>query len=53
MKLSNFAKLVVVARVSKSGQAGAAPGDLTGESAAVEPGARGLRVEITEVVKTP
>ena len=53
MKLSNFAKVIVIARVSKSGQAIAAPGDLTGQTAVVEVGARDLRVEISELVAKP
>jgi cytochrome c-type biogenesis protein CcmH len=51
MKLSQFARVVVGARVSKSGQASGSPGDLTGQSAAVANDARGVIVEINEVVK--
>lgn len=50
-KLSLFPKVVVSVRVSKSGQAMAAAGDLTGESAAVGPTTAGLMIEINEVVK--
>jgi cytochrome c-type biogenesis protein CcmH len=52
-KLSALGQLVVVARVSRSGQAAAQPGDLTGQSAPVAPGAQGLRVEIGEVFGKP
>lgn len=51
MKLSQFAKVVVSARVSKSGQAVPAPGDLGGQTAPVANQARGLIIEINEVVK--
>lgn len=43
-------KVVVLARVSRSGEAAAKPGDLQGASAPVEPGAAGLRVLIDTVV---
>ncbi len=51
MKLSAFPQVVVTARVSKSGQAAPAPGDLSGQSAAVANQTQGLVVEINEVVK--
>jgi cytochrome c-type biogenesis protein CcmH len=51
MKLSQFARVVVGARVSKSGQVNGTPGDLTGLSATVANDARGVVVEINEVVK--
>ncbi len=51
MKLSAYAKVVVTARVSKSGQAAPGPGDLSGQSAAVANQTQGLVVEINEVVK--
>jgi cytochrome c-type biogenesis protein CcmH len=50
-KMSLFPKLIISARVSKSGQAMTAPGDLTGQSAPVPNNASGLVVEINEVVK--
>ncbi|MBA4178124.1 MAG: c-type cytochrome biogenesis protein CcmI [Leptothrix sp. (in: Bacteria)] len=50
-KMSLFPKLVIGARISKSGQAAPAPGDLTGQSAPVANNASGLVVEINEVVK--
>jgi cytochrome c-type biogenesis protein CcmH len=50
-KLSGFSKVVVSARVSKSGDAVAAAGDFSGQSAAVAVGTGGVRVVIDEVVK--
>jgi cytochrome c-type biogenesis protein CcmH len=50
-KLSLFPKVVVSARVSKTGQAVPATGDLTGQSAPIGPTASGLMIEINEVVK--
>lgn len=49
MRLSAFPKVVVMARVSRSGQATPQPGDLTGQSEPVSIGAQGLRVEIADV----
>ncbi len=50
-RLSLFDRVVVVARVSKSGQAMPAPGDISGQSAPVANNATGLRVELADVVK--
>ena len=51
MKLSGFDQVVVVARVSKSGQGGRAqPGDLEGKSAAIKPGTKGVNIVIDSVV---
>jgi len=51
MKLSGFPQVVVVARVSKSGQGGRAqPGDLEGKSAAIKPGTKGLKIVIDSVI---
>lgn len=50
-KLSAVGKVVVVARISKSGNAAPASGDLVGQSAPVAVGAKDLRVEIDTVVK--
>jgi cytochrome c-type biogenesis protein CcmH len=44
-------KVIVGARVSKSGNAMPQPGDLTGQSAPVSVGATGLQIEIKEAVK--
>ena len=49
-KLSLFPRVVVSARVSKSGQAAPQPGDLQGASAAVANDASGVRVVIDSVV---
>jgi cytochrome c-type biogenesis protein CcmH len=48
--LSSATRVVVTARVSRSGQAAPQPGDLEGQSPAVPVGAKDLRIEITRVV---
>ena len=48
--ISKAGKIVIEARVSKSGDVKAQPGDLAGVSAPVAPGARGVRVTIDRVV---
>ncbi|MDE2612207.1 MAG: tetratricopeptide repeat protein [Burkholderiales bacterium] len=50
-RLSRFPKVVVDARVSKSGQAQPSAGDLAGRSAVVANNASGVVVEINEVVR--
>jgi len=50
-RLSQAGRVVVGARVSKSGQAMPQPGDLQGLSAPVQPGANGISLVIAEVVK--
>lgn len=50
-KLSNFDKVVVVARVSKSGNAMPQAGDLEGTSAVAKPGATDVQVSIDQIVK--
>lgn len=50
-KLSDFDKVVVIARVSKSGDPMPHPGDLQGASAVVKPGASGVKISIDSVVK--
>jgi len=50
MKVSNFDQVVVIARVSKSGNAMTQPGDLQGMSATVKPGTTGLKLSIDKVV---
>lgn len=47
--ISSAQQLRVEVRVSKSGKATPGKGDLTGKSAAVKPGARGLRIVIDQV----
>jgi len=51
MKLSAFNEIIVGARVSKSGSAKPAAGDLEGASATVTPGANGVAVAINQVVR--
>jgi len=51
MKLSVFEEVIVAARVSKSGSAKPAAGDLEGASATVSPGANGVAVAINQMVK--
>jgi len=48
--ISKAGKVVVEARVSKSGNVSVQPGDLSGVSAVIEPGARNVRVMIDKVV---
>jgi cytochrome c-type biogenesis protein CcmH len=50
LNLSAFPRIVVTARVSKSGDAKAQPGDLQGASKPVANDAKGVVVEINEVV---
>ena len=50
-RLSNFDKVVVVARVSKSGDAMPQPGDLQGESAIIKPGSSGVKFSIDNIIK--
>ncbi len=51
-KLSSAANVVVGARISKSGKAGAQEGDLQGHLPAVALGTANLKLEISEVVKS-
>lgn len=50
-KVSAYPRVVVTARVSKSGEGQARPGDLQGESPVVAAGVSGLRIEIGSVVE--
>ncbi|MBC7992321.1 MAG: hypothetical protein H7Z15_03650 [Rhizobacter sp.] len=50
-KVSAYPRVVVTARVSKSGEGQARPGDLQGESPVVAAGVAGLRIEIGTVVE--
>jgi cytochrome c-type biogenesis protein CcmH len=50
MKLSTANEVIVEARLSRTGNALAQPGDLFGRSAPVKPGAGGLRITIDQVV---
>ena len=49
MKLSGFDKVVVLARVSKTGTPMAQPGDLEGTAGIVKPGTKGLNITIDTV----
>jgi len=51
VRLSGATQVVISARISKSGNAIAQPGDLQGQSAPVALGAKDLRIDIREVVK--
>lgn len=51
LKISGFPQIVVGARVSKSGSATPASGDLQGIGPVVKPGASGVKVSISQVVK--
>ena len=51
-RLSSASRVVVGARISKSGNAAAQSGDLQGQLPAVALGARDLKLEIREVVRT-
>ena len=50
MKLSSFDQVVVIARVSKSGNAMPQPGDWQGMSAPIKPGAKALKITIDSPV---
>mgnify|MGYP000630873227 CR=1 FL=1 len=50
MKLSNVPEVIVVARVSKSGTAGAQAGDLEGRSVPVKPNRQAIDISIANVV---
>jgi len=50
-KISTAKELRIEVRVSKTGQAMPASGDLTGSSAPVKPGTKGIQVVIDQVVK--
>ncbi len=51
LKLSGFDKVIVVARVSKSGTPMAQPGDVQGSTDAIKPGSKGLKIRIDTVVQ--
>jgi cytochrome c-type biogenesis protein CcmH len=50
MNISSAQSLRVEARISRSGNATAQPGDLVGTSAVVKPGARGVKVVVDKVL---
>jgi cytochrome c-type biogenesis protein CcmH len=49
MKMSNFDQVVVIAKVSKSGNAMTQAGDLQGMSDTIQPGKKGLKITIDKV----
>jgi cytochrome c-type biogenesis protein CcmH len=49
-KLSTQPRVIVAARITKSGNAAPQPGDLAGQSLPLALGARGLKIEISQVV---
>jgi cytochrome c-type biogenesis protein CcmH len=51
LKLSDFDKIVVVARVSKSGLATPQKGDFEGITAPLGPGTKGIRLEIAKPIE--
>ena len=51
MKISNFDQVVVVARVTKSGNAMPQSGDLQGMSATLKPGSQGVKLSIDTMVQ--
>jgi len=51
MKISNFDKVMVVARISKSGQPMPQSGDVQGMSQPIKPGTHGLKISIDTLVK--
>lgn len=51
MRVSNFQQVVVIARVSKSGNAMPQPGDLQGSSSVIKPGTQGLKVNIDKMAQ--
>jgi len=50
-RLSGANDVVVEARISKTGSATPAPGDLQGTSGAVKPGAHGVSIVINDIVR--
>lgn len=51
MKMSSFDQVIVVARISKSGDAISRPGDLQGMSKPIALGSSGIRIEIDQPVR--
>jgi cytochrome c-type biogenesis protein CcmH len=50
-KISSASKVVIGARVSKSGNATPQPGDLSGQTSVINVGASGIQLEIKDLVK--
>lgn len=53
MRLSSFTDIVIAARVSRSGSAVPAPGDLEGRSGRIKPGQTGVRIIIDRPAAEP
>jgi cytochrome c-type biogenesis protein CcmH len=51
MKMSNFDQVVVVVRISKSGNAMPQPGDLQGMSKPLALGSTGIKIDIDQLVR--
>ncbi len=51
MKMSNFDQVVVVARISKSGNAMQQPGDMMGTSKQLPLGSKGIKVAIDQLIR--
>jgi len=50
MKLSNFDQVVVVARISRTGNAMSQTGDMQGMSATIKPGTKGMTINIDKMM---
>jgi cytochrome c-type biogenesis protein CcmH len=51
MRISNFGQVMVVVRISKSGEAMPKPGDGQGMSSAIKPGSKNVTVTVDQLVK--
>jgi len=51
LKMSNFEKIVITARISKSGVGNTKPGDIQGDSGVIEVSAKKTQVLIDEIIK--
>ena len=51
LKMSNFEKVIITARISKSGVGNTKPGDIQGDSGVIEVSAKKAQVLIDEIVK--
>jgi len=51
LKMSNFEKIIITARISKSGVGNTKPGDIQGDSGVIEVSAKKAQVLIDEIVK--
>jgi len=51
LKMSNFEKIIITARISKSGVGNTKPGDIQGDSGVIEVNAKKTQVLINEIIK--